>query len=64
MKGSTYLCSHITGGVGNAVPLHAHIPRSGGRGSDLSSESVMQEYLQFPYEYFLFYSFPIWGLMV
>jgi hypothetical protein len=25
MKGSSYLCSQITGGVENAVPLHVHI---------------------------------------
>jgi hypothetical protein len=30
MKGSSYLCSQITGGVENAVPLHADIPRTGG----------------------------------
>jgi hypothetical protein len=27
--------SQITEGVENAVPLHVHIPRIGGRGSDL-----------------------------
>jgi hypothetical protein len=44
--------SQITG-VENAVPLHVHIPRIGGRGSDLPFEAVLREYLQFPYEYFL-----------
>jgi hypothetical protein len=42
----------MTGGVENAVPLHTDIPRTDGRGSDLSFEAVLQEYLQFPYEYF------------
>jgi hypothetical protein len=32
MKGSSYLCSQITGGVENAVPLHVDIPRTGGEG--------------------------------
>jgi hypothetical protein len=36
--------------VENAVPLHADIPRTGGRGSDSRFEAVLQEYLQFPYE--------------
>jgi hypothetical protein len=31
MKESSYLCSQITGGVENAVPLHANIPCTGGR---------------------------------
>jgi hypothetical protein len=53
MKGSSYLCSQITGGVENAVPLHVDIPRTGGRGSDLTSEDSLQECLQFPYECFL-----------
>jgi hypothetical protein len=52
MKGSSYICSQITG-VENAVPLHVDIPRKGGRGSDLRFEAVLQDYLQFPYEYFL-----------
>jgi hypothetical protein len=34
MKGSSYLCSQMTGIVENAVPLHANIPRTGRRGSD------------------------------
>jgi hypothetical protein len=34
MKGSSYLCSQITGGVENAVPLHVDIPHTGGRGFD------------------------------
>jgi hypothetical protein len=37
----------------NAVPLHVNIPRTDGRDSDLPSEAVVQEYLQFPNEYFL-----------
>jgi hypothetical protein len=53
MKGSSYLCSQITGGVESAAPLHADIPRTGGKGSDLPFEDVLQEYLQFPYDYFL-----------
>jgi hypothetical protein len=52
-KGSSYLCSQITGGVGNAVPLHADIPRTGGRGFDLLSQDALQQYFKFPYEYFL-----------
>jgi hypothetical protein len=35
----------------NTVPLHADIPRTGGGGSDLPFEAVLQEYLQFPCEY-------------
>jgi hypothetical protein len=49
MKGSSYLCSQTTS-VENSVSLHVDIPRTGGRGSD---EAVLQEYFQFPYEYFL-----------
>jgi hypothetical protein len=45
--------SPITGGVENAVPLHVHIPRTGRRGSDLPFEAVLQEYLKFPYDYFI-----------
>jgi hypothetical protein len=36
--------SQITGGVGNAVPLHVHIPRIDGRGSDLPFEAVLGGY--------------------
>jgi hypothetical protein len=53
MKGSSYLCSQITGGVEDAIPLLLDIPRTSGIGSDLPFEAVLQEYLQFPYEYFL-----------
>jgi hypothetical protein len=53
MKESSYLCSQTTGGVENAVPLHANIPRTGGTDFDLPSEDELQEYLKFPYEYFL-----------
>jgi hypothetical protein len=53
MKGSSYLCSQITGGVENAVPVHVDIPRTDGRGSDLPSEESLQVYLKFPYECFL-----------
>jgi hypothetical protein len=53
MKGSSYLCSQITRGVVNAVPLHVDISRTGGRGSDLPSEDSLQEYLKFPYKCFL-----------
>jgi hypothetical protein len=52
-KGSPYFCSQITEDAANAVPLDAGIPRTGGRRSDLPFEAVVQEYLQFPYEYFL-----------
>jgi hypothetical protein len=34
-KGNSYLCSQITGGVENAVPLHTDIPFTGRRGFDL-----------------------------
>jgi hypothetical protein len=37
----------------NAVPLHVDIPRTGGRSSDLPFEPDLQEYLKFPYEYFI-----------
>jgi hypothetical protein len=53
MKGNSYLCSQITEGALNAVPLHVDIPRTGKIGSDLPFEAVLQEYFQFPYEYFL-----------
>jgi hypothetical protein len=52
MKESSYLCSQITGGVENAVPLHANIPCTGGRDFDLPSEDALQEYMTFPYECF------------
>jgi hypothetical protein len=44
----------MVGDIGNAVHLHVDIPRTGGKGSDLLFEAVLQEYFQFPYEYFLF----------
>jgi hypothetical protein len=54
MKGSSYLCSQITGGVENAVPVYVDIPGTGGRGSDLPFEVVVQEvYLQFLGKHFL-----------
>jgi hypothetical protein len=53
MKGSPYLCSQITGGLGSPVPLHVDIPRTDGGDSDLPFEAVLQEYYQFPYEYFI-----------
>jgi hypothetical protein len=40
-------------GVENAVPLHVNIPCTGERGSHLPFEAVLQEYLPFPYKYFL-----------
>jgi hypothetical protein len=40
MKESSYLCSQITGGVENAFPLHANIPRTSGRDFDLPSEDA------------------------
>jgi hypothetical protein len=39
MKGSSYLCSQITGGVENAVRLHVDIPLTSGRAFDLPSEN-------------------------
>jgi hypothetical protein len=48
----SYLCSQITGGVENAVPLQANIPCTGGRDFDLPSENALQENLKFPYECF------------
>jgi hypothetical protein len=56
MKGSSYLCSQITGGVENAVPLHVDIPRTGGRGFDLPSEAALQEYLKLVFFQFFFRS--------
>jgi hypothetical protein len=60
-----YACSNYNsqsiGSVENVVPLHADIPRTGGRGSDLLFEAVMQEYLQFPYEYFILVLLPFGG---
>jgi hypothetical protein len=53
MKGCSYVCSQITGGVENAVPLHVDIPHTGGRGFDLPSEDDLQEYLKLPYKCFL-----------
>jgi hypothetical protein len=50
---SSSLFSQITGCVENAVPVHANIPRTGGRDFDLPSEVALQEYLKFPYECFL-----------
>jgi hypothetical protein len=52
IKGSPYLCSQSTD-VENSIPLHVDIPRIGIRGSDLPFQTVLQEYLQFPYEHFL-----------
>jgi hypothetical protein len=51
--GEFLLRSQITGGTENAVPLHVDIPRTGGRGSNLPFEAVLQGDLKFPYEYFL-----------
>jgi hypothetical protein len=45
--------SQITEGAENVVPLHVDIPRTGGGGSDLLFEAVLQEHLQLPYEDFL-----------
>jgi hypothetical protein len=61
MKGSSYLCSQITGGAENAVPLHIGIPHIGGRGFDLPSENSLQEYLKFHYECFLSVLLPFEG---
>jgi hypothetical protein len=43
MKGSSYLCSQITIGVENAVPLLVDNPHTSGRGFDLPSEHSLQE---------------------
>jgi hypothetical protein len=53
MKESSYLCTQITAGAENAVPLQANIPCTGRRDFDLPSEDALQEYLKFPYECFL-----------
>jgi hypothetical protein len=53
MKGSSYICSQITGGVDNAIPLRVDISCTSGRSFDLPSEATLKEYLQFPYECFL-----------
>jgi hypothetical protein len=45
MKENSYFCSQITG-VENAVPLHANVPRTGGRDFDLPSEDTLQEYFK------------------
>jgi hypothetical protein len=37
----------------NAIPLHEDIPRTSGGGPNLPFQAVLQEYFQFPYEYFL-----------
>jgi hypothetical protein len=58
MKGSYYLCSQITGGFETAVPLQVDIPRNVGRRSDLPFDVALQEYLQFPYAYFLLVVLP------
>jgi hypothetical protein len=52
MKGSYYFCSLIIS-VENCVPLYVDVPCTSGRVSDLPFEAVLQEYFQFPYEYFL-----------
>jgi hypothetical protein len=61
MKGSSYLCSQITGGVENAVPLHVDISCTGGSCFDLPSEDSLQEYLKSPYKCFLSVFFPFKG---
>jgi hypothetical protein len=53
MKGSIYLCSQITWGAENAVPLHVDMPRTGGKGSDLPCKAALQKYLHFPYQYYI-----------
>lgn len=49
--------------VENSVPLHADIPCTSKRYSDLPSEAVLQEYLQFTYKYFLLVP-PFTGLLL
>jgi hypothetical protein len=46
MKGSSYLCSQITGRVKSAVPLHVDIPYSGERGFHLPTEDALQGYFK------------------
>jgi hypothetical protein len=41
MKGSSFVCSQITGDVENAVPLHVDNTHIGGKGSDLTFEAVL-----------------------
>jgi hypothetical protein len=53
MPDVTSLCSQITVGAENTVPLHVDIPHTGRRDPDLPFEAGLQEYLQFPYVYFL-----------
>jgi hypothetical protein len=48
MKGCSYLCSQITGGVEKAVPLKTNIPHTGRKGFDLPSEDALREYMKFP----------------
>jgi hypothetical protein len=43
------------------LSLYEDIPYTSRRCSDLPFESVIQEYLQFPYEYFLSVLFPFGG---
>jgi hypothetical protein len=56
-KGRSYLCSQTTGGAESVVPLHVDIPCTGRRGFDLP----LQEYLKFPYKYFLSVVLPFKG---
>jgi hypothetical protein len=57
-------CDSETIDVENAVPLHVDVAHTGGRASHLSFEAVLQEYLQFPYEYFLLVFLPFGGLLL
>jgi hypothetical protein len=45
--------SQTTGDAENGIYLHADITVTDRNGSDLPFEAVLQEYLQFPYEYLL-----------
>jgi hypothetical protein len=48
IKGNSYFCSQIIGGVENAFPLCVDIPRTGGRNSDLPFEAILQNICNFP----------------
>jgi hypothetical protein len=64
MKESYYLRSQITGGVENAVPLHANIPRTGARDFELPSEDALQKIFEISLRMFSFSSSSVRGLLL
>jgi hypothetical protein len=56
--------SQITGGVENAAPLHADIPRTDGTDSDLPSEAVLQEIFAISLRTIFFSSSSVRGLLL